>query len=147
MAPLPPLSPRLCPPPDRGHRSKRPLPSRPVRLLDLEQQLHAIGAKPVHAQRILRLWTQALPDESCKRKAEDYFPSACAKACPPGASRWKAWLCCSQHPADDGSSRLLVQLGDGQVVESVLLPRGGLCVSTQVGCAVGCVFCMTGGKA
>jgi len=29
-------------------------------------------------------------------------------------------------------------------VESVLLPRGGLCVSTLVGCAVGCVFCMTG---
>ena len=29
-------------------------------------------------------------------------------------------------------------------MESVLLPRGGLCVSTQVGCAVGCVFCMTG---
>jgi 23S rRNA (adenine2503-C2)-methyltransferase len=26
----------------------------------------------------------------------------------------------------------------------VLLPRGGLCVSSQVGCAVGCVFCMTG---
>src|SRR5450756_2839969 len=32
----------------------------------------------------------------------------------------------------------------GQMVESVLLPRGGLCVSTQVGCAVGCVFCMSG---
>jgi 23S rRNA (adenine2503-C2)-methyltransferase len=30
------------------------------------------------------------------------------------------------------------------MVESVLLPRGGLCVSTQVGCAVGCVFCMSG---
>jgi 23S rRNA (adenine2503-C2)-methyltransferase len=29
-------------------------------------------------------------------------------------------------------------------VESVLLPRDGLCVSTQVGCAVGCGFCMTG---
>ena len=29
-------------------------------------------------------------------------------------------------------------------MESVLLPRDGLCVSTQVGCAVGCVFCMTG---
>ncbi|MBN4836302.1 radical SAM protein, partial [Enterobacter hormaechei] len=28
--------------------------------------------------------------------------------------------------------------------ESVLLPRDGLCVSSQVGCAVGCVFCMTG---
>ncbi|MFT5933713.1 MAG: 23S rRNA (adenine2503-C2)-methyltransferase, partial [Hydrogenophaga sp.] len=53
----------------------------------------------------------------------------------------------SEHPAVDGSARLLVRLGDGQLVESVLLPPGripGLCVSTQVGCAVGCVFCMTG---
>jgi 23S rRNA (adenine2503-C2)-methyltransferase len=44
----------------------------------------------------------------------------------------------------DGVARLLVELHDGQMVESVLLPRGGLCVSTQVGCAVGCVFCMSG---
>src|SRR6202000_3538242 len=39
---------------------------------------------------------------------------------------------------------VLVGRGDAQTVESVLLPRDGLCVSTQVGCAVGCVFCMTG---
>lgn len=44
----------------------------------------------------------------------------------------------------DGVARLLVELTDGQMVESVLLPRGGLCISTQVGCAVGCVFCMSG---
>jgi 23S rRNA (adenine2503-C2)-methyltransferase len=50
----------------------------------------------------------------------------------------------SEHAAEDGSARLLVGLHDGQTVESVLLPRDGLCVSTQVGCAVGCVFCMTG---
>ena len=37
-----------------------------------------------------------------------------------------------------------MDLADGQTVESVLLPRGGLCVSSQLGCAVGCVFCMTG---
>jgi 23S rRNA (adenine2503-C2)-methyltransferase len=49
-----------------------------------------------------------------------------------------------QHPGQDGSARLLVGLQDGQTVESVLLPRDGLCVSSQVGCAVGCVFCMTG---
>ncbi len=35
-------------------------------------------------------------------------------------------------------------LSDGLTVEAVRLPRDGLCVSTQVGCAVGCVFCMTG---
>jgi 23S rRNA (adenine2503-C2)-methyltransferase len=45
---------------------------------------------------------------------------------------------------NEGVARLLVELHDGQMVESVLLPRGGLCVSTQVGCAVGCVFCMSG---
>jgi len=45
---------------------------------------------------------------------------------------------------NDDVARLLVELADGQMVESVLLPRGGLCVSTQVGCAVGCVFCMSG---
>lgn len=51
----------------------------------------------------------------------------------------------SEHTsAEDESTRLLVELADGQTVESVLLPRDGVCVSTQVGCAVGCVFCMTG---
>jgi 23S rRNA (adenine2503-C2)-methyltransferase len=45
---------------------------------------------------------------------------------------------------NEGVARLLVKLADGQMVESVLLPRGGLCVSTQVGCAVGCMFCMSG---
>ena len=45
---------------------------------------------------------------------------------------------------NDDVARLLVELADGQMVESVLLPRDGLCVSTQVGCAVGCVFCMSG---
>ena len=49
-----------------------------------------------------------------------------------------------EHAAADGSSRLLLELADGQTVESVLLPRDGACVSTQVGCAVGCTFCMTG---
>jgi 23S rRNA (adenine2503-C2)-methyltransferase len=50
----------------------------------------------------------------------------------------------STHVAEDGSARLLVGLSDGQTVESVLLPRDGVCVSSQVGCAVGCQFCMTG---
>ena len=39
---------------------------------------------------------------------------------------------------------MLLALGDGRTIESVLLPGDGVCVSTQVGCAVGCMFCMTG---
>jgi adenine C2-methylase RlmN of 23S rRNA A2503 and tRNA A37 len=39
--------------------------------------------------------------------------------------------CSRPTPAADGGERLLVALADGQTVESVLLPRDGLCVSTR----------------
>ena len=49
--------------------------------------------------------------------------------------------------ASDGTSKLLYRLADGNAVEGVLIPGPGrltLCVSTQVGCASGCAFCLTG---
>lgn len=49
--------------------------------------------------------------------------------------------------ADDGTEKLLVQLADGGRVECVLLRDGvrrSICVSSQVGCAMGCVFCASG---
>jgi 23S rRNA (adenine2503-C2)-methyltransferase len=116
-----------------------------MRIEQIRQRLRAEGAKPGHEYRVLRLWSQALPQGSGKRKPEDYLPLAVRNALPAleaelqGLARLR-----SEHPGDDGSARLLVELADGQTVESVLLPRKGLCVSTQVGCAVGCVFCMTG---
>jgi len=51
--------------------------------------------------------------------------------------------------AKDGTKKFLFQLGDGNRIESVLIPekeRLTLCVSTQVGCAMGCRFCLTGKK-
>src|SRR5204863_1368696 len=50
----------------------------------------------------------------------------------------------SEHAGADGSIRFVLALDDGKTIESVLLPRDGLCISSQIGCAVGCVFCMTG---
>ncbi len=47
----------------------------------------------------------------------------------------------------DGSAKYLFELADGARIESVLLPeedRRTLCVSTQVGCPMGCAFCATG---
>ena len=47
----------------------------------------------------------------------------------------------------DGTEKFLWTLADGQAVESVLIPEGKrrtLCISSQVGCALGCVFCATG---
>ena len=108
-------------------------------------RLRAAGAKPAHEQRVLRLWAQALPQRSGRRDIDDFLPRPLREALPgivaglDGLAR-----IVSRHPAEDGSVRLLVELADGQACESVLLPRDGLCVSTQIGCAVGCRFCMTG---
>jgi 23S rRNA (adenine2503-C2)-methyltransferase len=116
-----------------------------MRIETLRQRLRALGARPVHEQRVLRLWSQALPQDSGRRRVEDFMPQTLREALPDLACELDALVSLrSAHPSDDGSERLLVDLADGQTVESVLLPRDGLCVSTQVGCAVGCVFCMTG---
>ena len=49
--------------------------------------------------------------------------------------------------SSDGSTKLAVRLADGNVVETVVLPssRGvSVCLSSQVGCPVGCTFCASG---
>jgi 23S rRNA (adenine2503-C2)-methyltransferase len=49
--------------------------------------------------------------------------------------------------AADGTEKLLMSLSDGQQVECVLLRDGirrSICISTQVGCGMGCVFCASG---
>ncbi len=117
-----------------------------MRFSDFDQRLAALGALPVHRGRVMRVWLQgqALDTGTRRRSAEHFLPLAVRDAVPAltaeldGLARIR-----SEHAGSDGS-RLLVELADGQMVESVLLPRDGLCVSTQVGCAVGCRFCMTG---
>jgi 23S rRNA (adenine2503-C2)-methyltransferase len=155
-----------------------------MRISNLHQRLHSLGAKPCHADRVLRGWSQVISYDTPHSAAENFFPLALRNELPAieaelnGLARLR-----SEHPANghgmdatnnhgnhdrsptptlpriaeaganvalrgfsdnEGVARLLVELSDGQMVESVLLPRGGLCVSTQVGCAVGCTFCMSG---
>jgi 23S rRNA (adenine2503-C2)-methyltransferase len=111
----------------------------------LRRRLQSLGAKPLHEERVLRHWVQAKAQDAGHRKLEDFLPLPLRQALPALEAELAALATLrSQHPAEDGSARLLVRLGDGQTVESVLLPRDGLCVSTQAGCAVGCGFCMTG---
>ena len=111
----------------------------------LRQRLRTLGAKPEHEARVLRAWVQRLSLDTRRRKAEDFLPLALRQALPDMTAELdRLAQLRAQHPGDDGAARLLVELHDGQTIESVLLPRAGLCVSTQVGCAVGCQFCMTG---
>jgi 23S rRNA (adenine2503-C2)-methyltransferase len=53
----------------------------------------------------------------------------------------------SDKLSDDGTRKLLFDVGGGNAVETVFIPeadRGTLCVSTQAGCALDCAFCSTG---
>jgi 23S rRNA (adenine2503-C2)-methyltransferase len=112
---------------------------------NLRQRLHALGAKPAHEEAVLRAWVSGLPLDRSRRPAEDFLPASLRSALPALADEFRALAAVqSEHFGEDGSARMLVALHDKQAVESVLLPRHGLCVSTQVGCAVGCLFCMTG---
>jgi len=114
---------------------------------NLVDALCEVGAKPVHVGRIMRAWLQGNPLDHAARRfaAEHHLPARLREALPGIQAQLDALVQLErQAPSQDGSARHLLRLLDRQSVESVSLPREGVCVSTQVGCAVGCTFCMTG---
>lgn len=116
-----------------------------MRIEQIRQRLRALDARPCHEQLLLRAWVLGRPLDGSPRHNLEFFPRPLRCDLPALAADLAALARVrSEHPGQDGSCRLLVELADRQTVESVLLPRDGMCVSTQVGCAVGCVFCMTG---
>ncbi|AZR72961.1 23S rRNA (adenine(2503)-C(2))-methyltransferase [Anoxybacter fermentans] len=54
----------------------------------------------------------------------------------------------AKKEAKDGTIKYLFRLNDNETIESVYLPyddgRHSICISTQVGCGMGCIFCATG---
>jgi 23S rRNA (adenine2503-C2)-methyltransferase len=111
----------------------------------LRAHLAAEGAAQVHASHLLRQWLAGAALDASYRGDPNFLPRRLRAALPEieglleGVARID-----SRHPGADGGERLLVGLADGRRVETVLLPRDGVCVSTQIGCAVGCTFCTTG---
>jgi len=67
-----------------------------------------------------------------------------------GALRWRIALpsvARAMESADGSTRKFLLRLSDGEMVETVLMRFSGrstACLSTQAGCAMGCVFCATG---
>ena len=110
----------------------------------LAQQFVDWGYKPSHAARVLRAFyasddivtstAHGLPLGLVERLRAELAPSAATLAV--------------RQVATDGTTKLLLRLGDGRTVESVLMPdfradRAAGCLSSQVGCAMGCDFCAT----
>ena len=65
------------------------------------------------------------------------------------AARWPLprLALATRQVSQDGTRKYLWRLADGESIESVLIPSGSrrtLCISSQAGCALGCVFCATG---
>jgi 23S rRNA (adenine2503-C2)-methyltransferase len=111
-------------------------------LAGLEAEISAAGHKPVHAGRVLRhfyescgtLNANAIPiSKGVARFIQQRYPSRRSRVI-------------SQAISSDGTTKLLIGLTGGGSVESVLMPglRPGMaagCVSSQIGCAMGCDFC------
>jgi 23S rRNA (adenine2503-C2)-methyltransferase len=111
---------------------------------DLAQQFSDWGYKPSHATRVLRAFyegreivsspVRGLP-QGLMERLQATFPASAGT------------LAARQVAADD-TTKLLLRLGDGRTVESVLMSdfrvdRAAGCISSQVGCAMGCDFCAT----
>jgi 23S rRNA (adenine2503-C2)-methyltransferase len=118
--------------------------------LELERALVADGVHPSHARTLWR----AVHREAATDLAD------CAAFLPPLA-RWVAGqvgegrrfsldrpTAVADTASGDGQTRkFLLRLEDGETIETVLMDytgRSTACVSTQAGCAMGCVFCATG---
>jgi 23S rRNA (adenine2503-C2)-methyltransferase len=105
--------------------------------------LQAQGQPPLRARQ-LRRWVVAGRAESFEQMSD--LPLALRRA----LAREFTPLATSaaRHlTAADGTVKLLLRLHDGQLIECVLIPendRRTACISTQVGCGMGCVFCASG---
>lgn len=112
-----------------------------LKISDIQQRLRALGAAPGHEYRVLQAWARVRSVDKRHSPAADFLPKAVRTELPALQAELDALAVVhSEYPGADGAARLLVALRDGQTVESVCLPRDGVCVSTQVGCR----FCMTG---
>jgi 23S rRNA (adenine2503-C2)-methyltransferase len=107
----------------------------------LANALEQRGHKPSHAQPILRRFFERHGDFN----GEDLsLPKPLLVELQSGPTRQSTLL--TRHQSPDGTEKLLIGFNDGAAVESVLMPwyhpgRAAGCISSQVGCAMGCDFC------
>jgi 23S rRNA (adenine2503-C2)-methyltransferase len=108
----------------------------------LEEELLAVGENPVHAGRVLRQFYELdgrieLDALSISHGAVRYIQQHISG---------RRSRIAKKNVAADGTTKLLVGFGGSSAVEAVLMPGfrpdiAAACVSSQIGCAMGCDFC------
>jgi 23S rRNA (adenine2503-C2)-methyltransferase len=112
-----------------------------------------LGEKPFRARQIFR-WLHRNGAASLEEMTD--LPAA-LRAALAGRCELRTLARAEERRSRDGTIKWTWRTADGLLVESVYMPHGGdeerepgnrprrtLCVSTQVGCAMGCTFCLTG---
>lgn len=103
----------------------------------------ARGGQPFQARQILHwVWRHGVRDFAAMRNVPAKLRSDLASDHAVHNAR-----IAKSEDADDGTQKLLLRMLDGEAVECVVIPDGErttLCISTQVGCPVACVFCASG---
>jgi 23S rRNA (adenine2503-C2)-methyltransferase len=110
---------------------------------DLEQALDKRGHPKFHAGQIFRwLYRRGVSDVGAMTDLSRQLRAALADE-----FIVKAPVLVHREKSSDGTEKFLLRLGDGRQIESVFIPDTPsmtFCVSTQVGCAMACAFCLTG---
>jgi len=112
-------------------------------LAELERYMTALGTQPYRARQIMQ-WLYQRRVEEISEMTNLSKELRCRLSQVTSISSLRP---VRVEQSSDGTRKFLCALSDGTRVESVLIPddhRRTLCLSTQVGCAMGCRFCLTG---
>jgi 23S rRNA (adenine2503-C2)-methyltransferase len=110
---------------------------------ELEALLEAAGIEPYRARQIFR-WVFARGVADFGQMTDLSKP---LRARLPGLFRISRPAIVGEDRSSDGTTKLLLELDDRRRIESVFIPDSPgdtFCISTQVGCAMKCAFCLTG---
>jgi 23S rRNA (adenine2503-C2)-methyltransferase len=112
-------------------------------LPELEQALEALGHPRFHARQIFQwVYRRGVTDFALMSDLGRDLRAQLAATCvitTPAVER--------RERSEDGTTKLLLRMADGKHIESVYIPdtpAQTFCISTQVGCAMKCAFCLTG---
>jgi len=113
-------------------------------LADLQELLRELGERTFRARQI---WDWMYTRRVGSFVAMHNLPQACIAKLSQTARLGELEMRTRQL-SRDGTEKRLYRLPDGHLIESVLMPYAGqrrtACISSQAGCAMGCVFCATG---
>jgi len=111
-------------------------------LLEMEQLMAAWGQPRYRGRQVLKWVYKGVNDFELMTDIARPFRQELGRQ-----ARLSRLRLAQHRESRDGCRKFLFALEDGNLVESVLIPEDGhftLCLSTQVGCAQGCTFCLTG---